>query len=104
MGTTILLSLENVVLAKELYSFGTYPFPHISFHMHSYRLLVIQNFLFSPSGHRAAKRNFARQNKTALGPLGGLAEVSLRIENLKSSKTIGKLSQMLYFLCSRMTR
>jgi len=40
---------------------------------------------------RAFKRNFARQNNTALGPLGQ-AETSLKIEDLRSNKTTGKLS------------
>jgi len=35
---------------------------------------------------RASKRNFARRNKTALGPRGQ-AETSLKIEDLKSNKT-----------------
>jgi hypothetical protein len=51
---------------------------------------------------RVSKRNFARWNKTSLAPRGQ-AETSLKIEDLRSNKTIGKLSFMLYFLCSRMS-
>ena len=40
---------------------------------------------------RAFKRNFPKQNKTALGPQGQ-AETSLKIEDLRSNKTTGKLS------------
>jgi hypothetical protein len=39
----------------------------------------------------ASKRNFVRQNKTALGPWEQ-AETSLKIEDLSSNKTTGKLS------------
>jgi len=52
---------------------------------------------------RASKRNFARRNKTALGSQGQ-TETSLKVEDLRSNKTTGKLSSMLYFLCSRMSR
>ena len=40
---------------------------------------------------RASKRNFGRQNNTALGPRGQ-AETSAKIEELRSNKTTGKLS------------
>jgi hypothetical protein len=40
---------------------------------------------------RASKRNFARRNKTDLGPRG-LAETYLKIEDLRSNKTTGKLN------------
>ena len=40
---------------------------------------------------RASKRNDARRNKTALGPLGQ-DETSLKIEDFRSIKTTGKLS------------
>jgi hypothetical protein len=40
---------------------------------------------------RASKRNFARRNKTALGPQGQ-TETSLKIGDLRSNKTTGKLS------------
>jgi hypothetical protein len=51
---------------------------------------------------RVSKRNFARWNKTSLAPQEQ-AETSLKIEDLRSNKTTGKLSFMLYFLCSRMS-
>jgi vacuolar-type H+-ATPase subunit C/Vma6 len=40
---------------------------------------------------RASKRNFPKRNKTALGSQGQ-AETSLKIEDLRSNKTTGKLS------------
>jgi hypothetical protein len=40
---------------------------------------------------RASKRNFARRNKTVLGP-GDRADTSLKIEDLRSNKTTGRLS------------
>ena len=40
---------------------------------------------------RASKRNLARWNKTALGPPLQV-EISLKIEDLRSNKTTGKLS------------
>jgi hypothetical protein len=42
---------------------------------------------------RASKRNDARRNKTALGPLGR-DETSLKIEDFRSNKTTGKLSKI----------
>jgi hypothetical protein len=56
-----------------------------------------------PQANSASKRNDARWNKTALGPRGQ-AETSIKIEDLRSNETTGKLSLMLYFLCSRMSR
>jgi hypothetical protein len=49
------------------------------------------------------KRNDAWWKKIALG-LRGQAETSLKIEDVRSNKTTGKLSYMHYFLCSRMSR
>jgi len=49
------------------------------------------------------QEKFCKQNKTALGS-HGQAETFLKIENLRSNKTTGKLSKLLYFLCSRMSR
>ena len=40
---------------------------------------------------RASKRNFGRQNNTALGPRGQ-AETSAKIKEFRSNKTTGKLS------------
>ena len=40
---------------------------------------------------RASKRNFAKRNKTALWPLGQ-TETSIKVEDLRSNKTTGKLS------------
>ena len=42
-------------------------------------------------GFRASKKSFARRNKNALGPRGQ-TETSLKIEDLRSNKTTGKLS------------
>jgi hypothetical protein len=47
-----------------------------------------------PEAKSASKRNYARWNKTALGPRGQ-AETSIKIEDLRSNKTTGKLSLML---------
>jgi hypothetical protein len=44
---------------------------------------------------RASKRNFARWNKTALGPRGQ-AETSLKIEDLRANKTT--CNEMMTFL------
>ena len=52
---------------------------------------------------RASKRMFAGRNKPAVRPRGQ-AETSLEIEDFKSNKITGKLSLMLSFLCSRMSR
>jgi hypothetical protein len=41
----------------------------------------------------AFKRNIARRNKTAFG-LRGHAETFLKVEDLRSNKTTGKLSLM----------
>jgi hypothetical protein len=50
------------------------------------------NFLLSNYiSARASKRNFARRNKTVLGP-GNRVDTSLKIEDLRSNKTTGKLS------------
>jgi phospholipid N-methyltransferase len=62
-----------------LYSYETY-FIH--------QLLKKKDDLFLYS---ASKRNYAKRNKTALGPRGQ-AETSLKIEDLRSNKTTGKLS------------
>ena len=45
---------------------------------------------------RDSKRNFARRNKDSFGA-PGQAATSLKIEDLSSNKTIGKLSYMLHF-------
>ena len=42
-------------------------------------------------GFWASKRSFARRNKNAFGPRGQ-TETSLKIEDLRSNKTTGKLS------------
>ena len=44
---------------------------------------------------RASKRNFAMRNKTALGSRGQ-AVTSLKIEDLRSNKTTGKLVQQIF--------
>jgi hypothetical protein len=43
------------------------------------------------------------ETKLLWGP-HGQAETYIKIEDLRSNKTTGKLSLMLYFLCSRMSR
>jgi hypothetical protein len=45
----------------------------------------------------------SEQNKTALGPWGQ-AETSLKIEDLRSNKATGRLSSMLYSLCSSISK
>ena len=55
------------------------------------------------TGDKPPKMDFARRNKTALGHRGQ-AEASLKIQDLRSNKTTGKFSSMLYFMCSRMSR
>jgi hypothetical protein len=48
---------------------------------------LLSNFISA----RASKRNFARQNKSVLDPVDR-SDTSLKIEDLRSNKTTGKLS------------
>ena len=63
-------------------------------------LLYLQYDVLGTMSERASKRNYARRNETALGPQDRLRLLS----KLMSNKTTSKLSYMLYFLCSRMSR